>query len=224
MGIDLYGTSREGLLDLLNSTPGGQVWIYHNNAPAVTFHPKVYLFKNDERADVIVGSGNLTRGGLFTNHEASLATSLHLAETQDADFLQSVEDVLDSWSQAQEGLCYLLTPEFLEQPEEAGLVRPEAQMPTPPTPPPAPATTPDGPPATPNTGPFVPVPVPPPPPVPTQPQPEVEEEPEVIEIMPTVPAPVIAPVQIEGVSSFVMTLQNTDVGVTCPHERVHPLS
>ena len=212
VGIDLNGTSREGLLELLNAVPNGQIWIYRNSGPN-TFHPKVYLFKNNERADVIVGSGNLTRGGLFTNYEASLATSLDVAGTEDADFLQSVEDVLDSWSQQQDGVCYLLTPELLEQLGEAGLVRSEAELPTPQTPPPAPVTTPDAPPTMPNAGLFVTVAVPPPPTIPTRQQPELEEEPEVIEIMPTIPALGIVPVQVGGVSAFVMTLQNTDVGV-----------
>jgi HKD family nuclease len=70
VGVDFLGTSLEGLQDLLHSTPNGQVWIYHNNGP-YTFHPKVYLFKNNDRADLLVGSGNLTEGGLFTNYESS---------------------------------------------------------------------------------------------------------------------------------------------------------
>lgn len=76
VGVDLYGTSREALTDLLEATPGG-VFVYRNNGP-YTFHPKVYVFKSAERADVLAGSGNLTGGGLFTNYEASLAVSLNL--------------------------------------------------------------------------------------------------------------------------------------------------
>src|SRR5208283_5174803 len=44
-GVDLYGSSREGLNDLLEATQAGQVLIYKNNGP-YTFHPKVYLFKS----------------------------------------------------------------------------------------------------------------------------------------------------------------------------------
>src|SRR5205809_2713752 len=74
-GIAL-NTSREGLDDLLQSTPGGQVFVY--GADNCTFHSKVYLFKSDHQADVIVGSGNLTKGGLFENFEAFLSASLDL--------------------------------------------------------------------------------------------------------------------------------------------------
>ena len=73
VGVDLCGTSREGLTDLLALAPGG-VFVYRNSGP-YTFHPKVYLFKSATHADVLTGSGNLTGGGLFTNYEASLAVS-----------------------------------------------------------------------------------------------------------------------------------------------------
>jgi HKD family nuclease len=127
VGVDLLGTSREGLGDLLHCTPNGQIWIYHNNAP-YTFHPKVYLFKSNDRADLLVGSGNLTEGGLFTNYESSLAVSLRLANADDAALLQSVEQVLDPWARATPGRCHLLTDAFLDQLVAAGLVRSEAQL------------------------------------------------------------------------------------------------
>ncbi len=126
-GIDFYGTSREGLVDLLQSTPGGQVFVYRNNGP-YTFHPKIYLFKSNTRADLVVGSGNLTGGGLFTNYEASLAASLDLTMPGDIGLLQSVEATLDSWSQPEDGRCHLLSAELIEQLEQQGYVRTEAQL------------------------------------------------------------------------------------------------
>ena len=219
VGIDLLGTSREGLLDLLDATPGGQIWIYRNNGP-YTFHPKVYLFKSEHRADLVVGSGNLTGGGLFTNYEASLVASLDLSVPQDAAFLQTVEAVLDSWSEQQDGICYLLTPEFLDQLVAAGLVRSEAELAalqqtvaaagqSAPQPTTGAATT------TQTAVPvFITVAVPPPPTIPTAPVPEPEIEPGAFEEPAATPPapPGIIPIQVGGVSSFVMTLQNTDVG------------
>ncbi len=55
VGVDFFGTSREGLDDLLKSTPNGEVWIFHNNGP-YTFHPKIYVFENSDRADLLVGT------------------------------------------------------------------------------------------------------------------------------------------------------------------------
>src|SRR5579872_4365881 len=128
VGVDLYGTSREGLSDLLEATtPNGQIFIYRNNGP-YTFHPKVYLFKSARRADIVVGSGNLTGGGLFTNYEASLAVWLDLTLHPDAEFLQTIEGALDLWSQPQQGVCYGLTSEFLNQLVATGLVPSEAQL------------------------------------------------------------------------------------------------
>ena len=78
-GIDHGGTSYEGLRALLDATfSGGRVIVFHNLLPH-TFHPKVYLFKSTTRAEIAVGSGNLTAGGLFTNYEASLLVSLDLS-------------------------------------------------------------------------------------------------------------------------------------------------
>ncbi len=126
-GIDMYGTSKEGLNDLLEATKEGQIFVFRNNGP-FTFHPKVYLFKSPGHADVLVGSGNLTGGGLFTNYEASMGASLDLAVKEDSDFLQLVEATLNEWSQPKEGICYSLTPKFLDELVERGLVRSEAQI------------------------------------------------------------------------------------------------
>src|SRR6266700_2476565 len=126
-GIDMYGTSKEGLNDLLEATKEGQIFVFRNNGP-FTFHPKVYLFKSPGHADVLVGSGNLTGGGLFTNYEASMGASLDLAVNEDSDFLQLVEATLNEWSQPKEGICYSLTPKFLDELVERGLVRSEAQI------------------------------------------------------------------------------------------------
>ncbi len=115
VGIDMGGTSLEGLNGLLASVkPPNQIWIYHN-ANQSTFHPKVYLFKNNKQADVLVGSGNLTEGGLFTNYEASFAITLNLSKKPDKAVLKYIEELLDSWSNLAQGTAQLLTPEFLEE-------------------------------------------------------------------------------------------------------------
>jgi HKD family nuclease len=193
VGVDFFGTSREALTDLLDATPGGQVFVYRNNGP-YTFHPKVYLFKSAQKADVLVGSGNLTEGGLFTNYEASVVTSLDLTIPTDVATLGLVESVLDTWSQPQENRCYQLTPEFLETLVASGLVRTEAQLQSmkqsllQQTPPP----TQGAPTSTGGTGssaqapqsPFTAAPVPPPPPVPAPPP---------VAALPTTALPTTAP-------------------------------
>jgi len=226
VGVDLCGTSREGLSDLLEATaPRGRIYVYRNNGP-YTFHPKVYLFKSAQRADIIVGSGNLTGGGLFTNYEASLAVALDLTEERDADLLRAVEGTLDTWSEARQGVCYVLSPEFLDQLVAAGLVLGEAQLATMQRAL-APAARPQG--ASPaadveNAGGvpgraplFIRVAVPPAPTTVQAPGEAAEadiltEEPELSSAA-LIPPPGIVTQQVRGVSCFVMTLQETDVGV-----------
>lgn len=58
------------------------------------FHPKLYYSKSPERAKLLLGSANLTMGGLRTNIEASVLQELHLAN--DADFIAELDGKLDA--------------------------------------------------------------------------------------------------------------------------------
>ncbi len=115
VGIDSGGTSVEGLSDLMNAVADrGTIFVF-KNAGSPTFHPKVYLFKNDASAEVVVGSGNLTEGGLYTNYEASLILRLDLSEGRDRALLTSIINSLDGWSTPTAGLCYSLDQALLAQ-------------------------------------------------------------------------------------------------------------
>lgn len=69
VGIDLGGTSREVLEELLRWDC--QTFVFHNTISRATFHAKVYLFESTTAATLIVGSNNLTDGGFYTNYEAA---------------------------------------------------------------------------------------------------------------------------------------------------------
>ncbi|MCH9037253.1 MAG: hypothetical protein IH860_08070, partial [Chloroflexi bacterium] len=95
IGVDHAGTSREGLELLLSAVGGqGQLWIFHNDNPS-TFHPKVYLFSSDHQALLVIGSGNLTEGGLYTNYEVGAITELDLSLEQDQRLLREVNAFMD---------------------------------------------------------------------------------------------------------------------------------
>lgn len=97
-GVDLSGTSIEGLQLLSSSLNGhGEVWIFHNENGS-TFHPKIYLFHNDTEAILAVGSGNLTQGGMYTNYEASMIISLSFQEADEKTLFDNIITTLDSWS------------------------------------------------------------------------------------------------------------------------------
>ena len=128
VGVSMRGTSVEGLESLLECLDGrGEVWVFHNeNGP--TFHPKMYFFSNDRYAEVIIGSGNLTRGGLFDNYEASIALALNLASPDDRALLTHVEAVLDGYADRVPGTAVALSYETLQRLRTAGYVVPEQQM------------------------------------------------------------------------------------------------
>lgn len=127
-GVDHAGTSYEGLKGLMDAvSPNGRIVVFHNQLPH-TFHPKVYLFKSADRAEIVVGSGNLTEGGLYTNYEASVQVELDLGVETDREALESLEAALDGWADAPSGTSMELNEARLESLVETGLVPKEAEM------------------------------------------------------------------------------------------------
>lgn len=131
VGIDQHGTSVEGLSDLLEAAGDhGEIWICHDSDLYITFHPKLYLFKGTTEALLIVGSGNLTEGGLYSNDEASVVCSLDLHVPHDFGVLQQVEAAFDQWCNPQYGTARILDNQFLRALIENQDVRSEAQTST----------------------------------------------------------------------------------------------
>jgi len=61
LGVDLGGTSKEVLQEAASwEVP---VTIVKNRMFGITFHPKLYLLRWPNRAEIIVGSSNFTDGG-----------------------------------------------------------------------------------------------------------------------------------------------------------------
>lgn len=73
IGINNKGTTVEGMLEMLSLARSLRVLYQH---PFATFHPKAYCFDDGETGTLIVGSSNLTGGGLDSNFEASIAAEL----------------------------------------------------------------------------------------------------------------------------------------------------
>jgi HKD family nuclease len=114
-GIDAGGTSREGLEDLLTAIDGrGELYVF-KNANSSTFHPKLFLFRNDVAARLLIGSGNLTEGGLYTNYEAGVIIALAISDAEQAALLGEVEAALNAWSTPLAGNCYLVDNELLRR-------------------------------------------------------------------------------------------------------------
>jgi HKD family nuclease len=78
VGIDLGGTSRDVLEELFRWRC--ETFVFHNPITRATFHPKIYLFKNESSASLFIGSNNLTDGGFYTNYEAATRFDFELPD------------------------------------------------------------------------------------------------------------------------------------------------
>jgi HKD family nuclease len=92
VGFDVKSTSAEAL-QRINSL-GVNSTLVHNARRGHTFHPKIYLFEaTDSKAELFVGSSNLTDGGLYTNYEASSQITFNFPQDMNeyAEILASLD-------------------------------------------------------------------------------------------------------------------------------------
>jgi HKD family nuclease len=110
LGIDTGGASVEGLHAAISDFDFATV--LHDHASG-TFHPKLYIINGEAVSVIVIGSSNLTRGGLFANYEAGVRLELDL--TQDAD--AQVHETVTSYVQRlwQDGTSKPLTKDLVQQ-------------------------------------------------------------------------------------------------------------
>jgi hypothetical protein len=130
IGLSQQGTSLEGLQDLWRVVSGGYGDLYafsEGTSGTSNFHPKLYLFRNHTHALAIVGSSNLTEGGLFTNHEACVISELTVSVPDDAAYLVELENALDRW-QTPSGACVVVDAVRLQSLHSSGELPSEALL------------------------------------------------------------------------------------------------
>ena len=86
-------TSAQGLRKCLEL--GCTTYVVDTGSHDVLFHPKVYVSRNISEARLMVGSANLTVGGLNSNIEASLFMEMDLAEAKNASLIEDIEAKID---------------------------------------------------------------------------------------------------------------------------------
>jgi HKD family nuclease len=75
-GIDQCNTSYQALINI-KTFVNENLFIHHDKNFDVTFHPKIYMFGNNENIEkVIIGSSNFTAGGFVLNYEANVGVTL----------------------------------------------------------------------------------------------------------------------------------------------------
>jgi HKD family nuclease len=90
IGIDFDGTSLDAF-ELLYEVCD-RLYVIHTSVSNQTFHPKLYVFRRPGTVLALVGSCNLTKGGLWENMEGFLRLELNLPADAGAD--KSVERIL----------------------------------------------------------------------------------------------------------------------------------
>lgn len=128
VGLDFSSTSYEALSILLALESGIRditTHVFFDENRACTFHPKVFLFSNGQESSLIVGSNNMTGGGLDTNIEAALEIAAPMSD----DTIQAASQTLAAWrNEAGDRRTRRLTRPLLEELRDAGYVRTEAEI------------------------------------------------------------------------------------------------
>lgn len=93
IGIDLDGTSYEALLNLF--TLCNELYVIHSENFSTTYHSKIYLLENEQKAWCAIGSNNLTGGGLWTNFESCSIQTFKLPDEKNE--LDNIYTVIEKY-------------------------------------------------------------------------------------------------------------------------------
>lgn len=88
VGIDEGGGTEQGLRLVLEVADSARVF---HDPSGRTFHPKVYLACGDQKAQLLVGSHNLTAGGAYFNYEAGVILELDRSNAADEAVVADVQ-------------------------------------------------------------------------------------------------------------------------------------
>lgn len=112
VGVDLGGTSYEALTALLLHTDSLNVV---HAEKGQTFHPKIYQFLGEDIGLVIVGSHNLTGGGLWTNFESSIHVPLEVAGSDNKSILNGLNKYFETLSSLEKSLMPISAQDQVEE-------------------------------------------------------------------------------------------------------------
>ena len=74
---------------------GCDTYVVDTGSRSIVFHPKVYMSRNAREARIVVGSANLTIGGLNSNVEASLFFELELTDPATSAMIAELEGKIE---------------------------------------------------------------------------------------------------------------------------------
>ena len=112
VGIDLGGTSYEALTALLLHTDSLNVV---HAEKSQTFHSKIYQFSGKHKEIIVVGSHNLTGGGLWTNFESSVHISLDASSAEEMPVLSRLNEHIQELKSLEDSFMPIETQDDIEQ-------------------------------------------------------------------------------------------------------------
>jgi hypothetical protein len=113
VGLSQRLTSSQALEVLLSEVDNCYVFFEENSF--TSFHPKVYIFENEKKGLVFLGSSNLTAGGMYTNHELDVKLDFDLSiESSRKDYNQ-FHDLYSRYLTLGESFCKKLNAELLNE-------------------------------------------------------------------------------------------------------------
>lgn len=93
IGIRNDITSVQGAKHLLDQ--GVTLYVVDTGSRRVIYHPKLYLVRGTNQARLVIGSANLTPGGLNNNIEAGIVFECDMQDTADWLLIESIEQCFD---------------------------------------------------------------------------------------------------------------------------------
>ena len=119
IGLDQKISTIQGLQMIYEISD--ELYVFHSEALYQTFHPKVYVLEaENEKAQVFIGSSNLTSGGLFTNYEANQDVIFNLSQNEDRAEYENIRSMIESYKNIDSPCCRLVDEELLTQLNERG--------------------------------------------------------------------------------------------------------
>ena len=91
IGTDFYLTEPKALRKLYEDNHK----VFITKKERATYHPKIFYFKKDNEIELIIGSANLTSGGLESNIEASFNVSTTTNSNTEMEFRQLLDSLTE---------------------------------------------------------------------------------------------------------------------------------
>ncbi|KAA0910807.1 hypothetical protein [Pusillimonas sp. ANT_WB101] len=112
VGVDLGGTSYEALTALRLHT--NSLNVVHSEK-GQTFHTKIYQFIGKDKGLIVIGSHNLTGGGLWTNFESSVLIPVDLSNVHEMQILTETDGYIGELSSLKDSFMSILAQDDIDK-------------------------------------------------------------------------------------------------------------